>query len=429
MLGDIDIFDEHGNSVKAFDTSNLKEPFPAFHIVNENLQLRPGFSTDRNKDTWLDSSSQEYANLFGDAGKIPKAIAFINGDYRDSSSYYMDKNLIGATFGMFKRWFAATYNKKVGSLATIGQLGSTEEAGMIIAQRAALIGLNTGSMVGMIGAAAATSYIKYKSLRRHELELDNAFTTIAKMSKDIVKNIITGKFLLTGVRTLGAAGLKAAQMNGFQKLISNETISKLAGFNEADVAPENLEKLKQQLHFQLASLAHVLFLTSARILLMTLFAPDDDERKKHNKDLYDGVGFWERTSKRPLTTSYYVMQNLATSLVESSDALDLANAAGIVNVFQDHNMFNKIYKLLTSVDGQLKNGNMKSGDYKGDSRIYAAADRLFTPSVIKGGSPNFGFTTYSRKDFVADYLDQLFKSETQKAKEKKKADKAKYGTK
>ncbi len=416
MLGDEKITDKDGNEVPVFDVNDSKNPWKAFRLDGENLELKDEFRTDSNVATWLQTSSQEYANLFGDSGKVPKAIALINGDYRDGSSYYADRNLIGATLFMFKRWFPATLNKRLKSYVTLGEAGATKEGAGIVAQRAVAIGMNTGSMIGLLGAAGATGYIKYKSLQEHNKELENAFQIIGQMGKDLGKSLINYKFYIGGARTFAAATAKAVQLYDPMHLISNEAINKIAGYNKLDVSPEKLEQAKKELQFQLTSYANVLALTAARILVMALLAPDEDEKKRYRKKVDSDTGYFDRLNEDTGLTMYYTLNNLAGSLVESSDALDTQSMFGTINPFQDSRTMEKIYKLLSSFDEQHKKGNYSKGEYAGYNRTHAAVNRLGVPGLFKGGSLNLGFNTYSKRDFVSDYLDEIFVTDYDKAK-------------
>ena len=109
LLSGVMIKDNNGKEVSMFDAD--EGTFPAFKDPKDTggvLVLKDEFNSKENRDTFIKFNSQEAANIFGESGKLPKAIAFINGDYRDSTSYLAEKYLVTAMTLMFKRWAIAT---------------------------------------------------------------------------------------------------------------------------------------------------------------------------------------------------------------------------------------------------------------------------------------------------------------------------------
>ena len=109
----IAIIDKYGVKHPVFDADNHSDPHPAFGIIDGHLVLKPDFQTAENQATWMDNTSQEYVDLFGDSGTIPLAIAYINGDYRESTAYMPTQTTAGSMLFMFKQWLPKLIYKKV----------------------------------------------------------------------------------------------------------------------------------------------------------------------------------------------------------------------------------------------------------------------------------------------------------------------------
>lgn len=419
MLGDenlVYILDKNGNKHPAYDFDSA-DPLRAFKLDGDKLILHPDFDTAENRATWLDNTSDQYADFFGDAGIVPNGISVTNGNYRDLSVYLAEKRMLTAMLFMFKRWFAETLNKKFAAYDALYKNKHGVEASSISLQTAILQGLNVGSLIGgPVMPIAAATLLGARALSQtkamNAAEIDQNKSTVRYLTERVFKTLLSRRFYTSSARVIAASNVKAVQISINSlfgtNVIDNEFINKVAGYNNLDGTEEEIIQSKQELQYLMSTLALTIIMTGARILTHALMYPDDEEEKAFNKSVREGDTFWERFQKQPDIMAYMLFENQSQKILRDINLF--SSIEGFMDVampLQESRSVMNWVAFLSSPDLQSKEGNFKTGKNSGKNRIGVAATKLFVPGVFDEYS--FGFASSARKDWTKkDLLDNIF---------------------
>jgi len=426
ILGDesiVFIKDKNGNKHPAFDLAG-KDLVPAFDIIDGKLTLKEAFNTKENRETWLENSSDEFADFFSDSGSVPAILKVVNGNYSDLSLYMAESNMLSAMFFMFKRWLAISITKKYGAFSELSDAGNMDRAVGVTMQKALISGWNKGALftgpIGGMVAGSAMVAIAMESTRK----LENAKTgeDISRMqflADAILKQTITKKFYINSARTLAGATTKAVQISVNSlfgsNVIPNSLINSISGYNDLNGTPEQIRQSQENLNYLMTSLAYSIRMTGLRLLATALvFGGDDEEEvekkiKDYSKDIYDGKGLWSRVMDSPEMTAYYLFENYSQKFIKDANLLispvDLIEAT--IPLSAENRSVESIKDLYNSLEAQAKSGNYKKGPNAGRNRIGVQAVKTLVPTVFDEWG--FGFASSAKKDFTPDdVVDTMF---------------------
>jgi hypothetical protein len=402
-INTISIKDKNGVAHPIFNSEDLSNPHPAFEIsADGNLQLKEAFDTPENKGTWLHNNTQEFANHFGDSGTIPKAISYINGDYRESTQYLQHKKFHHTIPFMFKQWLPAMINKKYGIFKSLQAKGKTSTYTEIKGQNLAAFAANTP--FGWLGLGVAVANTGFQVLtagkRRTEKEIADGITYMGAVGQYLAKQAIIGNFRLTGAAATKALQFVTNPITGKQ-VITDKTISNIAGY-----AKES-EQAQAELQYLMASYARTLLFTALRVFVTAMLFPDDEEKEEW-KNLKN-KRYYEKLYQDPDTTLYYTLENLLAGLVgEVNLGLSPQDAYESVSPSNDSRSVSQFFTLAASFGTQLAVGDYTTGDHKGENRIKVQTEKFLLPSAASEVDPNFGFGSISKRDFSPnDYVTNI----------------------
>jgi hypothetical protein len=426
MLGDMDNFisikDSNGKKFPVFDVNNHSNPHPAFELINGVLKLKTdkdangnsipntGFDTEDNRATWLTRSSQEYANTFGNSGKIPRTIALINGDYRETSSVMAKKNVFGALLMTFKTWVAAYYLRRHGEekgvYSNLSKEGHYSEAFTGLSLKAGLYAtLVGGSMVfspiaGLIAGAALMGRSKVLKSMEDDMSMAQVmFATVQNISFN--KNFALGA-LNTGYQVVGipaAATLKLIQklttmfVSGGKQVIPNSLIDKVLNMRETE--GEDFEKNKARMHFLLTEIANIMQMMVFKSMALMLLAPDDDEDEK-----YKDLTLAQKLANHKDTMLYYMIENMTNRFASDIGLdVDVLGIMGLASVQTADDIETVLATMARSLRG---NSTYQSGPNKDRNRSVVQFEKQFVPrgarELMQGKAPTLGLGSYVGKD-------------------------------
>ena len=191
-MGDIEITGKNGQIVRAFNVSDTSNPHPAFKQVDGVLSLTDEFDTEENRNTWINRTSQEYADHFGESGTIPTMISRINGDYRDSSTMGLKATTFGAMVAMFKTWLPAfiqrRYGREHGVITKLHESNRGGETTFLQGLSAAgLLAVGAGTLLSpALAIFVGASYAGYHALKKSQNEDMKFLTHVMKEMKSIM---------------------------------------------------------------------------------------------------------------------------------------------------------------------------------------------------------------------------------------------------
>lgn len=415
LLSELEIEGPNGK-VPMFDPKT--RTFPAFQFDSEgNLEMAEGFDTQENRDTFITNTSQKYANLFGDGGRIPKAIAYINGDYRNSSTYLFEKNTLTALAMLFKRWAVETVRKKFG---TLKRLGENEHAGLgnsALVLKGFTYGFATGTIFGPAGMAvtlaAYTGYHGYKtvknSLQNDSFNVQNAYKALLNVRFNPIQKSFESNIRLSLAVAAQSLGMIIDPLTKRQ-LINSDHIKRIIKLKDKrrdgkEFTPEQVREIKEDIYFLTTSIATTLKFLALRYLVMMALYPDEEEELAHKKRVNEGEKFWARLSEDPDTAMYYTLENMLSGFIDDSNML--VNTDGLVRG-GDVLGLGKFGTYKENIEDWAKGeGDFKKGTHQGDNKFLVNLMRYNTPSVLKDGV-SLGFGSKSKKDYNAkNYIDQI----------------------
>jgi hypothetical protein len=442
LISEINIQGKNG-VVPMFDSVNRS--FPAFEVDDNGiLSLKKEFDTPANRATYLTNTSQEYADNFGDGGRIPEKIAFINGDYRGTSTYLFESTTLGAMAMLFKRWSVKTLEKKFGVVKRIGENEHSGLGTLALGMKAGTFALATGTILGPVGLGAALAvYATYHGVQavRTSLKNDTNHVANAITATRNVSTIGIGKGGLQAVRLSLAVAAQSLSMIidpiSKKQLINSDHIKKIIGLKDKradgqNFTPDQVRELQEDLYFLTTSIATTLKFLAYRYLVMMALSPDDDEKEifkdkvnapRANIIAFDGVipslnlenTFWDRLAGDPDTAMYYMLENMYSGFIDDSNML--VNTEGLVrggDIFGT-SRFGVIGDDLHKIS--QGESDLKSGVDQGKNRVAVHLLRFYTPAVLKGGI-SLGFDSSSKKDYSPDnYIDNLGATITDKVKD------------
>jgi hypothetical protein len=416
LVSKIEVAHENGTKVPMFNPKDRS--FPAFQFDSEgNLEMAPGYDTQDNRDTFITNTSQEYANLFGDSGRVPKSIAYINGDYRSTSTYLFEKNTMTAMMMLFKRWAVETVRKKFGVLK---RLGENEHAGLgnnALALTGLTYSFATGAVFGPIGLgvglAMYTTYHGYKTVK-HGLDND---LTLAQNAMKAITNIRFNPIQKAFVGNIHLSMAVAAQTLGMiidpftkKQIINSDHIKRLIKLKDKsrggkEFTPDQVREIKEDIYFLTTSMASTLKFLALRSLIMMALYPGEDEEEKHKERVKNKDKFWTRLYQDPDTAIYYTLENMLSGFIGDSNMF--FDTDGLV---RDGDIMGlaKFGTYGDNIEDWVKGeGNYKSGENVGENKLLTNFLRYNTPAVLKDGL-SLGFGSSSKKDYDAqNYIDQV----------------------
>lgn len=412
LLSQINIKDKDGNEVKMFNSAGVHSKdintFPAFEVVNGELKLKDAFNTPENRATFIENSSQEYANLFGDAGHVPKKIAEINGDYRDSSSYLFEKHFLTALPMLFKRWAVRTIEKKYGVVQRATK--NDPIAAMAgLATMGGVFGLATGFVAPMVIMSGYTAYAIYHNTGARKLRERKENVDVAQAAADLsVAQYILKTGKRGGERFARVMAANVAQtLQGIIripgiKMPYTQQLKRIAEMGDKksttgkDLTEQQQRELSEDLHFLSTATAQTLKFLALRAIVSAMLAPDDEEDKEYKEMLKDKKKFWERLGSAPDTTMYYLLENTLSGFINDNNML--FNTEAVVRA-DDMLGVQKMIKLAAAIKREAEgDGELKGGYNKGESILKTTMMRTFTPAVLKDGV-SLGFGSSSKRDF------------------------------
>ena len=427
LLTKIDVVgvDANGNptTVPMFDADT--GTFPAFSEANGKLTLREEFNTPQNRATFLENTSQEYANLFGDAGKVPKAIAYINGDYRNTSVYMFEQHALTAMMMLFKRWSVETIRKKFGVLKRLGENDQSGAATSAIVAKTAVYSLATGAIfgpVGMgVGLALYASYHGAKTVRR-EMKDQSNWAVGAMRALQNARFVPTRKGMVQAKRLAMAISAQSLSMVidplTKKQLINSDKLKKIMKVGEMktksgeDLSPKQIREIEDDLYFLTTSVAATLKFMALRYLVMMALHPDDEEEELHKKRVKKGDKFWSRLKDDPDTAMYYMLENILSGFIDDGNML--VNTDGLV---RDGDIFGlaKFGTYADDIERTIKgDGDLKSGQDEGRNALWVHILKYNTPSMLKDGV-SLGFGSKSKRDYeTQNIIDNIGKSDFKK---------------
>jgi hypothetical protein len=422
LLSSVEITDNAGNIVSIFDAD--KGTFPAFEIQDGVLVLKKEYDTENNRDTFLSFNSQEAANIFGESGKLPKAIAFINGDYRDSTAYLAEKYLVTAMTLMFKRWAIATIYKKAGiykrlaekdqNVATIGY--QMLKAG-IFATSVGSAGLIAGVSMPMLVAAGIGFYaVKHrqkflKTIKEDTEVLDNIY----KNTKEAELGLQVEKFMKGGatVATLAISTAAQALLNIPSRFIGRDVIDSdrlksIVYVDKKKYSTKEVEEIRDDLYFLQTSTALVIRNMIYGVMLHSLYSildpgfDDDEEKEAYKKLIKESKGVSVETiSEYPALSTYYALNNMLSSFAEDMSLTE--NWKGLQRMGQVGSM-EDAYNVLEAV---VQGGEYQRGKNAGRNKGAVLAEKYVIPSAVSF----LGFGKKTERDYNATGLvDTFFKT-------------------
>jgi hypothetical protein len=447
MLGDVRIYEYDSNgekvidnngdfvSVPAFNIADTSNPHPAFELIKGELTLKSKYAVtdkkgnNKNTDTWINKISQDadfkndtagvdskgkeipqsYASLFGNSGKLPKTIARINGDYRETSTVGAKTQTGTALLMMFKTWVPAyimrRYHPEYGVINGLASTGRGVEGATAQTSSQFFNALGNVVLLGgntFMGAALGIAYFGNQYIRSIKQDVDK--------SKGIVKKITALVVAERMIRTLAAGGIKTVQMTSStlfgKRMISNETINSYAGIkqNEGESDAQFKDNL-DNLHFLLTELGasiQTMAMKGMAQVFYHLLTDDDDEENKIALGLHFAI--------ENLLARYMGEINLANSPMALGEMVVKGNA---------DSSYDKVLKLLDYVDDQIEGkGTFKSGRNKGENKVIEGLQNLWIP---RGLTSYGGFESSITEDFEPnDQFNQLQYSDKKRIEKNKK---------
>lgn len=413
-LGDVTITDKNGNKVPAFNVADTSNPHPAFKLVDGVLRLNDEFDTPENRDTWINRNSQEYVDIFGESGIIPRTIARINGDYRDSSKMGIKNNTLGAMFIMFKTWMPAfiqrRYGRKNGVISGLINSDRTAEAITLQTMAASMFFL-TGATYYLSPLMTAFGTAAYMGYRKHMQYTNDDLKYLAALKQDISDTKLKMSFMVKPFQLgAGVAGKLVQQSSNLltgKQLISDDSISKLAGMTQKEGESDNdFELNKARLHFLLTEASTTATLLMLKALVNAMLFPDEEEEKTY-KEL---DGFYEKSFGQPKTALYYFAENMLTRF--STDLNFLNDGLSVLDILKIGQV-EKGTTLEEAIAFQFKEGDYTRGKNKGKNRIFVKGAEYFIPRGLTDLSLGFGKTSQEDYD-PKDPINKVFMSDIDK---------------
>lgn len=440
LLSSVEITDKTGNTVSVFDVDS--GTFPAFEISEGVLVLKEEFDTKENADTFIRFNSQSAANIFGESGKLPKAIAYINGDYRDSTSYLAEKYLVTAMTLMFKRWAIATIYKKAGiykrlsendqNVASIGY--QMLKAG-IFATSVGSAGIIAGVSMPMVLAAGIGFYaIKHRQTFLKTIEGDSkVLENIYKNTQEAQLGLSVEKFMKGGatVATLAISTAAQAVLNMPSRFIGRDVIDSdklkaLVYIDKKNLKDKTVQEIQDDLYFLQTSTALVVRNMIYGVMLHSLYSildpgfDDDEEKEAYKKLLKEEKGVSVQTiSEYPALATYYALNNMLSSFAEDMSITE--NVTGLQRMGQVGSM-GDIYNIAEAFVQGDEYKRAYRGNEVGDSKALVLAKKYVTPSSIS--FLGFGKKTernYNAKGLVDTYYKTNFETLSELQSEFKEA--------
>lgn len=422
-LADVTVEGNNGELVPVFNSKNLSDPHPAFTLNNGVLKLKPEFDNEKNRNTWINRNSQEYANLFGESGEIPKMIARINGDYRESSNMGIKNSTLGAMFMMFKTWMPAfiqrRYGRKDGVVTGLFNSGRTSETVMLQAMTASSYFLSGATiylspLFTVMGTAAYMGYRTFKKSQQDDVNYLKALTDEIKNTKLKLSYIKTPFQLAAGIA--GKFAQQSTNLLTGKQLISNDAVAKLSGIKQKEEESDSdFEMNKARLNFLLTEASTTLTLLMLKGLVNATLFPDEEEEKKY-KELN---GFYDKIKNDPDSTLYYFAENMLSRF--SNDVNLLNDGLSMLSSLQLGTV-DKITGILDAVYYQAVDGDYTRGPNKGKNRIWTKTSQFFIPRGMTDFSLGFGKTVredYKKKDLVNRvFMSDLDKYENERQKQR-----------
>ena len=451
LLSGVMVSDGKGWEVPLFDPSPKDgNYFPALNLVDGVLVLHKMFDTQANRNTFLNFNSQEAANLFGESGKLPKAIAYINGDYRNSTSYLAEKHIVTAMSLMFKRWAIATIYKKAGvyqRLAkndqAVGAVGFQLLKGVLFASSVGSAGVVAGVSMPFVLAAVIGAYVMNN--RKQFIKTVEGDTSVIKNiyknTKEADLGLTMSKMLKGGLTTASLAISTGAHAllnipSRFigRDVIDSDKLKSLIYIDKKNLTSKTEDEIREDLYFLQTSTALVLRNMIYGLALHALYSvldpgfDDDEEKEKYRLRVkeQDGVYLGKNTKidammDYPALTTYYALNNMLASFTEDVSLSE--NVTGLQRMGQVGSM-GDVYNVVEAlVEGEEYQRDKNAGRKKGAVLL----ENYVIPSTVS----LLGFGKKMEKDynaigivdrFLATNLEKLEVFQKEAKKEAKKVE-------
>lgn len=427
LLSDIEITDKKGNKTTIVDPKTGL--FNAFKIVDNQVVLKDSFDSPKNRETFLYFSNQEAANIFGESGRIPNAIAYINGDYKDSTAYKAEDSAIGAVTLMFRKWMVKTYTKKSETYQDLAEEGQHVGAVMTQLMKGWLYGTAIGASALTLGAFGVSmslpvtvpvlmaTGISYYILNHRKQYIEDLNTSTSLM-QNASANLQKAKKMYNR-KDLGEAGLTAAaiaissaaqslslvgEFFTGKTLINSDKLKQLStlAIDKKDMGEEQRRKIEEAYYYLQTKMAFTLrnMMFSAGVyMIYQFFAPgfdDDEEKEKFKlsiKEQKSNIIFGEKSALKtaieyPKLTSFYIINNLLSSMTDDISLTE--NWKGVERLGESGAPGD-----LINIVAQITEGEYDKGPNAGRSRAVVAVERYIRPS----GYNLLGFGSAAKKDF------------------------------
>lgn len=414
-------YDESGNKIEssgvlAFDPNSHSNPHPAFEIQNSVFGLSAEYDNEQNRNTWIDKTSQEYADLFGNSGKIPEGIAEINGDYRDSTALLIKEKYAGAKLIMYKTWVSKLLKKLYGNkgiISTLVKEGNAVKTFTTLAATGIAHAALTGAAVPVLATMGALGvYMTVTSRKQHKKKMENNTETVSFLLKELsdLQNYKNFGLGLIGIPLAGT--LKAAQrltdISG-KRIISDSAIDWLMN------TKGDSTQTKARLSFLLETLGATINLLALNALILQFLKPDDEE-----EEAYKELSFVERVKQDPDTLIFYMVQNMIDKISKAininSDAFSFLEMLSVGVIEGARKTADEITKAL------IGDTTVKSGRNKGRNRAAVQIGKNLVPTI-----PGADIADLGEKDFnLTDFIGKIWQSDKKKYTKEWRSQRATY---
>jgi len=420
LLTEVFVEDKNGQKVPVFDVK--KGEFPAFTLKDGVLVLKKDFDTKKNRDTFISFNSQEAANIFGESGKIPKAIAYINGDYRNSTTYLAEKYIVTAMTLMFKRWAIATIYKKADIYKRLAKNDQHIAGNGFQLLKAGIFATAVGS-AGLLGGVFTMPVVmgigigwyaisQRKAFLKQIQEDQTKLEQIYKNTKEVQLAVSMEKYVkgsLT-IATLALSTAAQALLNIPSRwigrdVIDSDKLKSMVYIDKKNLQQKAVDEIQADLYFLQTSTALVLRNMIYGVMLHSLYSlldpgfDDDEEKEAYKKAVEAEKGIYfagedERTKiqtvmEYPGLSTYYALNNMLASFAEDMSLTE--NWTGLQRMGQA----GSIEDAWNVGEELVKDEEYERGKNAGRKKGVVLAERYVTPSAVN----LFGFGNKMEKDY------------------------------
>ena len=393
-----------------------------------NIELSDNFSTEQNKNNWIDGNGEDFINY---KAKVGKAIDTAHGNYSETRGMMIKDTTAGKSVMSFKSWITRMiYDRFASEQLDVQMNGTVPFKGRYLSVTKA-VGMVGGAIIAapmfgfpglLIGGALGTAAGRYNQRKikgENRLETDLGFAEELKITtKALVRKLIANKAnFVTGF---------FSDQQAVQKF-NDEELSKMLSdnFNERDLA--NLKKNITEMAFVVQQMLTVILAKSMLAEMFEECDSDDLQCKKDNED-------------RKLVTN--LVTNKSMQFIESSTMF--LNPLGLWNSMLGDVPLGRLMEEFGEVTSAVQKAisgddTITTGINAGESRLGNKFGKLVTPgsfsSVADATGMNsttnsvlalaFGSASMERQ-FKETAFDRLGKTKLQLLKKQVKGQRASY---